>query len=264
MKRNAMIVLLALALALAACAEEEVLVNPPGAASLSGTRWVVTGFAVDGTGGVLPVGVRLTLDFNDAGGVGGTAGCNSYFGTATFAAGGITITGIGSTEMACAPEVMEREARFLAGLGRVTAFALEDGHLSLTAADGAVSVDLTPFVSEADRPLAGTTWRLTTLIDGDAASSIISGTEPTLVVDDLAGRISGSTGCNQFGGPATFQEGTVEVGDLVSTQMACDPAVMDQETFVFEVLAAAATWEIDGTTLRITASDGRALEFTAE
>ena len=39
---------------------------------------------------------------------------------------------------------------------------------------------------------------------------------------------------------------------------------MDQETFVFEVLGAAATWEIEGTRLRLTAPDGRALEFTAE
>jgi heat shock protein HslJ len=265
MKRSATIVLvaLALALALAACAEEEVLGNPPGAASLPGTRWVVTGFTVDGTGGVLPAGVRLTLDFDDAGGLGGTAGCNSYFGTAAFTAGGITITGIGSTEMACDAEVMEREASFLAALGRVTAFALEDGHLSLTAAGSAVSMDLTPFVPEADRPLAGTTWWLTTLIDGDAASSIIAGTKPTLVVDDLAGRIGGSTGCNQFGGPATFQEATVVIGDLVSTEMACDPAVMRQEAFVFDVLGGAATWEIAGTTLRITAADGRALELTA-
>lgn len=264
MKPSAMIVLVALALVLAACAQEEVLVSPPSGASLPGTRWVVTGFTVDGAGGLLPAGIHLTLDFNDAGGVGGTAGCNSYFGTVTFTAGGIAITGIGSTEMACAPEVMDREARFLAALGRVTVLTLEDDHLTLTTSDGSVSVDLVPFVPEADRPLAGTTWHLTTLIDGDAASSTVAGTEPTLVVDDLAGRISGTTGCNQFGGPADFAEGTVEIGDLVSTKMACDPAVMDQETFVFEVLGAAATWEIEGTRLRITAPDGRALEFTAE
>jgi len=264
MKRSAMIVLVALALVLGACAEEEVLVNPPSGTSLPGTRWVATGFTVDGAGGLLPAGIHLTLDFNDAGGVGGTAGCNSYFGTVTFAAGGIAITGIGSTEMACDPEVMDREARFLAALGRVTAFTLEGDHLTLTTSDGAVSVDLVPFVPEADRPLAGTTWHLTTLLDGDAASSTVAGTEPTLVVDDLAGRIGGSAGCNQFGGPADFGEGTVEIGDLVATEMACDPAVMDQETFVFEVLGAAATWEIEGTRLRITAPDGRALEFTAE
>jgi heat shock protein HslJ len=264
MKRSATIILLGLVLALAACAEEEVLVNPPGSASLPGTRWVVTGFTLDGAGGALPAGVRLTLDFDDAGGVGGTAGCNSYFGSAAFVSGGIAITGVGSTEMACEPGVMEREARFLAALARVTSFTLEEQHLSLAAADGTVSIDLVPFVPEPDRPLAGTTWHLTTLIDGEAASSTVAGTTPTLVVDDLAGQIGGSTGCNQFGGPATFEEGTVAIGDLVSTKMACDPAVMAQETFVFEVLGAASTWEIEGDRLRISAADGRALEFTAE
>ena len=263
MRLRALLPMLALALALGACAEEEVLVSPPTAPSLEGSRWVVTGFTLDGTGGPLPAGIRLTLDFDDAGGAGGTAGCNSYFGTVTSTAGGITVAGIGSTEMACEPEVMEREMRFLTALGRVTAFAREAGHLSLTAGDGAVSIDLAPFVPEADRPLAGTTWQLTTLIDGDSASSIIAGTTPTLEVDDLAGRLSGNTGCNSFFGPATFAEQTVSVGDLMSTKMACEPAVMAQETLVFEVLGAAATWEIDGTTLRITAADGRSLEFSA-
>ena len=50
---------------------------------------------------------------------------------------------------------------------------------------------------------------------------------------------------------------------MAATKMACEPAVMAQESFVLEVLGAAATWEIDGTTLRITAADGRALEFSA-
>ncbi|MFH1330919.1 MAG: META domain-containing protein [Actinomycetota bacterium] len=263
MRLRPLLPVLALALILGACAEEEVLVNPPAAAWLEGTRWVVIGFTLDGTGGLLPTGIRLTLDFDDAGGVGGTAGCNSYFGTVTSTAGGITITGIGSTEMACEPGIMERETRFLTALGRATAFALDEDHLSLTAGDGAVSIDLAPFVPEADRPLAGTTWQLITLIDGDSASSIIAGTTPMLEVDDLAGRISGNTGCNSFFGPVTFEDQTVSVGALAATPMACEPGVMAQESFVFEVLGAAATWEIDGTTLRIAAADGRALEFSA-
>ena len=265
MKTRLTLYVLALALALTACAEEEVLVSPPASASLPGTRWVVAGFTIDGAGGLLPADVRLTLDFDAAGtGVGGTAGCNSYFGTVALTAGGIRITSLGSTEMGCEPGVMEREARFLAALGRVSAFALGDDGLTLTAADGTVSIDLVRFVPEPDRPLAGTVWHLTTLIDGDTASSTIAGTDATLVVYDLAGRISGNSGCNTFGGPATFSEGTVSVGDLIATEMACEPGIMSQERFVFEVLGSAATWEIDGTTLRITAADGRALEFSAE
>jgi len=254
----------ALTLALAACAEEEVLVNPPSSASLPGSRWVVAGFTLDGVGGALPADVRLTLDFDDAGGVGGTAGCNLYFGTVTLPAGGISITGIGSTEMACEPAVMEREARFLAALGRVTAFTLEADRLTLAASDGGASIDLVPFVPEPDRPLAGTVWHLTTLIDGDTASSTVAGTEPMLEVDDTAGRISGSGGCNRYFAAATFGEGTLSVGAIGATKMGCEPAVMQQESFVFAVLEAATTWEIEGTTLRVLTGDGRGLEFSAE
>ena len=60
MKRSAMIVLVALALVLAACAEEEVLVSPPAGTSLPGTRWVVTGFTVDWGRG--PPACRNPLD----------------------------------------------------------------------------------------------------------------------------------------------------------------------------------------------------------
>jgi len=82
-------------------------------------------------------------------------------------------------------------------------------------------------------------------------------------VDDLAGRVSGNSGCNSFGGPATFREQSAEVGPLVSTKMACDKSVMDQEMLFLDVLGAAAGWEIEGATLRLTAADGRALEFRA-
>jgi len=114
--------------------------------------------------------------------------------------------------MACEPEVMEREARFLAALGRVTAFRLESDRLSLTGEGGAVRIDLNPFVPEADRPLAGTSWRLTTLVDGEVATSIIAGTTPTLLVDAGAGRISGSTGCNSYFGLASFGDRVATVG----------------------------------------------------
>jgi heat shock protein HslJ len=254
---------LGLMLAVSACADEEVLVNPPAAAGLPGTRWVVTGFTLDTVGGVLPAGSRLTLDFDAAGGAGGTAGCNSYFATVALTGDGISISGIGSTEMACEPEVMDREMRFLTALGRAAIVSRDGDRLTLAAADGSASIDLVPFVPEADRPLGGTNWRLTTLIDGDAASSILAGTAPTLAVDDLAGRISGSAGCNSYGGSAAFTERSVEVGPLVSTKMACDKAVMDQERLFLEVLGAAVTWEIEGTTLRLTTADGRALEFGA-
>jgi len=253
---------LALMLLMPACAEEEVLVNPPASAGLPGTRWVVTGFTLDAAGGLLPAGARLTLDFDAAGGAGGTAGCNSYFATVALTDQGISVTGIGSTEMACEPEIMDREARFLTALGRAATVARDGDRLTLAAADGSASIDLVPFVPEADRPLAETEWQLTTLIDGDAASSILAGTAPTLVVDDLAGRISGNAGCNRYGGSAAFAEQSVEVGPLMSTKMACDKAVMDQEAVFLEVLGSAVIWEIDGITLRLTAADGRALEFS--
>jgi heat shock protein HslJ len=265
MKRRLPLVAAGLALMLlaSACAEEEVLVNPPAAAGLPGTRWVVTGFTLDGIGGVLPAGAHLSLDFDASGGAGGTAGCNTYFAAVALTDDGITITGIGSTEMACEPAAMDREERFLSALSRAASVTREGDGLTLAAADGSASIDLIPFVPEADRPLAGTEWQLATFVVGGAASSVLAGTTPTLTVDDLAGRVSGSAGCNSFGGSASFGEQTVEVGPLVSTKMACDKSIMDQEAQFLLVLGAAVDWEIEGTTLRLTTADGRALELRA-
>ena len=266
---------LILVLGAVACAQDEVLVDTPPAVSFVGSRWVVAAFALDGVGGILPAGAGLTLDFDDAGGVRGSAGCNSYSGQVSFAAGGIAITGLGSTEVACEPDVMEREARFLEALGRVSIFFLDADRLTLTAGDGSASIDLVAFVAEPDRALAGTTWVLATLIDGDVASSVVAGTSPRLAIDDKAATVTGDTGCNHFRGAVAFSDGdqaagTMTVGAVSVTMSPCaDPAVSGQEAFVFGVFGASVgtgavlSWEIDGTLLRVTAAGGRALEYRA-
>lgn len=264
MRRSAAsLVVLVLALGAASCGAGEVLVPTPASVLLEDTRWVVTGFSIGGVGGVLPAGAGLTLDFDDSGGVRGSAGCNSYFGQVSFPAGGIAVTGLGSTEMACEPGVMERESRFLAALGLVSVFSLDGERLTLATADGITSIDLAAFTPEPDRPLAGTTWVLSTLIDGDTASSVVAGTAPQLVIDDAAGTISGDTGCNGFAGTLSVEGPALSVGGLTATEIACEPVVMAQESFVFDVLRAAAAWEIDGPVLRLSAPDGRALEYRA-
>lgn len=266
---------LVLVLGATACAEDEVLVDAPPAVLFVGSRWMVDGFALDGVGGTLPADAGLTLDFDDAGGVRGSAGCNSYFGEVSFPAGRITITGLGSTEMACDPKVMERETRFLEALGRVSTFSLDADRLTLAAGDGSASIDLVAFVPAPDRALAGTTWVLTTLIEGDVASSVIAGTSPRLVIDEGAATVTGDTGCNHFRGTVVFSDGgetggTMTVSGVSVTMSPCaDPAVSGQEAFVFGVFGALVGtgavigWEIDGTLLCVTGADGRGLEYRA-
>ena len=61
----------------------------------------------------------------------------------------------------------------------------------------------------------------------------------TTVSFDQAGRVSGSGGCNRYGGPVEVSGETIRFGPLASTRMACSPAISDQEERFFAALRSA-------------------------
>lgn len=64
--------------------------------------------------------------------VAGTTGCNRFSGSYQFEKGGrLTVGTVAVTRMACAPEAMEAERRFLDVLRRVNGYRIEDGELLL-------------------------------------------------------------------------------------------------------------------------------------
>jgi putative lipoprotein len=73
------------------------------------------------------------VQFRSDGKVGGHSGCNRFTGTYTQKDDELTIGPLASTRMACQPEVMEREQKFLA-LSNVR--YVEATHLQLTLKDG--------------------------------------------------------------------------------------------------------------------------------
>ncbi len=111
--------------------------------------------------------------------------------------------------------------------------------------------------------------------DGDSSS----GSAPT--PDDLAGRafestdvtgydlVEGTTitlgfeadtvgaqgGCNTQSGGYTITDGTLDVGVMASTMMACEEALMDQDKWLSEFLTGSPEISLDGDTLTLTGSD---------
>jgi len=79
--------------------------------------------------------------------------------------------------------------------------------------------------------LAGTEWVVASLagvaLDGDV--------HPT-VTFDAEGRISGSAGCNRYGGRYALEGEAIAVGHLGATQMACPPEQMEQEVQFLDAL----------------------------
>lgn len=92
--------------------------------------------------------------------------------------------------------------------------------------------------SEESPNLAGTTW-LAEDIDG---RGVIDDLQSTLGFETDE-RVSGMAGCNRFFGSVTIDGGSISVGPLGSTRMACPPAIMDQEDRFLKALANARRFE---------------------
>lgn len=59
------------------------------------------------------------------------------------------------------------------------------------------------------------------------------------------GRISGTGGCNRIAGKARVEGIRISFGPIVSTRMACSPAVMDQERKFLAALEKVRRWHVD-------------------
>ena len=121
-------IVLILAVLLAGCAAAD----RPAA----GQSWVVDSLTVDGVKFDLTTNQPLTLEISDGSQVGGSSGCNSFFGELQFKDDGTVIPGMfGGTEMAC--EVgMDVEAAYLGALSHVDSYEYSQNVLTLTAEDG--------------------------------------------------------------------------------------------------------------------------------
>lgn len=90
-----------------------------------------------------------------------------------------------------------------------------------------------------------------------AGQPVVGDTPPTLIFDET-GRLSGNATCNSFNGPATVNGGTLALGPLVSTKMACSDAALNlQEIAYLAALTQAQSFAIgDDGVLTITSASG--------
>lgn len=98
--------------------------------------WTVTAIAGD------PVTGEVTLAI-DEDGIGGTGGCNRFFGAVTVEGAAITFGAIGSTRMFCGGDgVMAQESAFFAALERVVRFEAAGNEMTLLDEAGVPAVVL--------------------------------------------------------------------------------------------------------------------------
>jgi heat shock protein HslJ len=244
----------ALALLLSACGD-----TTPGSgvdpASFDGD-WQLTVGTIDGADLDLTAGeVTLTVDGDRWG---GTAACNQYFATATLEGDQVTLGGVGSTEMACDEPRMALEAAYLTALQRVTTVALDGDTLTVSSEDG-VTLEFGPVPSTPQADLVGTTWTLTTILDGDTASSTVGKPATLTLADD--GTVTGSTGCRSFRGRWEQAGDALTIGPLATPKIGCSTETQGQDTHVLTVLDGTVEVTIDGQALTLE-RDGLGLGYT--
>ena len=102
--------------------------------------------------------------------------------------------------------------------------------------------------------LAGTSWKAVAV----AGRSTVAGREPSLAFD--ANRVSGSGGCNQFGGEYHYDGGRLTFGEMPMTLIGCDEPIGSLETDFLKVLGGGVTVSIDdGGRLLLEGPGGQAL-----
>lgn len=69
-------------------------------------------------------------------------------------------------------------------------------------------------------------------------------------------RVSGSNGCNTFGGSFTTDGSSLELGELVATMKACPPPAAEVERAFTKQLEAASSWRVEGEQLVLEGGGG--------
>ena len=101
--------------------------------------------------------------------------------------------------------------------------------------------------------LRDTAWELTSL----AGSDLLAGT--AITIKFAADQVSGSAGCNTYGGSYEVSGDRLDLPDLYATEMGClEPAgILEQESAYLTALRSAAGYQIDGDRLEILDETGK-------
>ena len=115
------------------------------------------------------------------------------------------------------------------------------------------------------RVLAGTDWRLVSFGPAGGEVGLVAGTTVTLKFGE-DGRVSGSTGCNSYGGTYQVRGDTISFGRLISTRRAClDQNANQQEQRFLAALESANRFRLSSNRLTILSDRGRTvLNFASD
>lgn len=132
----------------------------------------------------------------------------------------------------------------------------------------------TPAAADATQAAASTDlgawhWRLAEAVDagGGRIDALFARPDQPLQLDFAQGRVGVSGGCNRIGGSYAREGDTLQISQLVQTEMACEQILMAQDQAIVDLLPGELALGLDGSdppTLTLTTADGARLAFAGE
>ncbi|HEX7196178.1 MAG TPA: META domain-containing protein [Candidatus Limnocylindria bacterium] len=157
--------------------------------------WVLVDGTIDGADAPVLADHRITLSIAGRT-ISGVAACNHYGGEVAAGDGGLRLTNLSQTEMACAEPAMSAESTYLGALARVRQI-VRDGDALVASGEG-VELRFDALRAPPTSELIDTRWVLETVLVGDVAASPMGA--PALLEVRSDGTFDGSTGCRAFSG----------------------------------------------------------------
>jgi heat shock protein HslJ len=121
------------------------------------------------------------------------------------------------------------------------------GLLTIAAVSGCSSNSDTSDTPDSVADPAGRVF-ISTQVDGTP----IPGGGPLSLDFTTPGLVAATAGCNTASGAVEFTDAKISTDTLASTMMACEPTVMESDTWVTTLLTAQPSWTLSGDTLTLT------------
>jgi heat shock protein HslJ len=176
------------------------------------------------------------------------AGCNTMRGGFTIDGDELVVDTLAQTMMACEPDVMRQDEWVAAFLTGRPTIGIDDDTLTLD--DGTIEIEMSEGDGE-ERPFEESAWALTSLTVGGETLTAPEGAY--VAVDD--GRLLVVTGCNRASGDVETGTGSITVGPLAATLIACEGDVATWEAALLGFLTGELTVGQDGDTIVLSAGE---------
>ena len=207
--------------------------QPAASLTLAGREFLSNAITEGGAPVNLVAGTRVRLGFTDSN-LTAQAGCNTFGATYRIEGGRLVIDGGAMTEMGCDEPRNQQDEWLFAFLGSKPTATLAGTDLTLDNGRTIMRlVDRT--IAEPDLNIAGPTWTVTSVITGDAVSSVPAGAIATMVFSN-DGSVEVNDGCNRGRGTWSVDGSGIKFEAVAMTKMACDGPAGALETAVLAVI----------------------------